>query len=172
MVTRNWYNAFKALRSKTLIPNGFTFASGAKTKAGYLATSSGSVTNQTWLSLRNSNISFSTSTYGIMVGSGSTPATLDDYMLENLIASGLSISVAEAVDDDNDGVYKLTITNTSNQDITIGEIGMWLQLYTGNNTNNSGAFLVERTVLDNPITIPAGGIGLIEYAIKLPIPEA
>lgn len=169
MVLRNWYNAFKSFRKKGIIKDGLTALNGTKSHAGYY--NNGGTDNQSWLALYSTSMSYSTYTYGIMIGSGGTPATLDDYKLEALITSGLSVSVSVTSDDDNDGVYKLTITNTSGVDVTIKEIGMALKLYTGSNSTVSANFLVERTVLDNPITIPAGGIGLIDYAIKLPIPE-
>jgi hypothetical protein len=84
----------------------------------------------------------------------------------------LSCSVAIAVDEDNDAVYKLTITNTSGEDITIGEIGMISPFYYNTTSSARRQALKERTVLDSPLTIPAGGVGLIDYSIKLPIPTA
>ena len=65
----------------------------------------------------------------------------------------------------HEGSAVLTITNNNATDITIGEVGI---VYQGSNT----AALLERTVLDSPITIPAGGVSQITYTIRMNYPTA
>lgn len=167
MITRNWYNAFKAYRAKTVLTGALKNVSGQTVNAGCYDMSSAI----DHLCLREKSFLLSASVgEGIVVGSGTTPPTLDDYKLESQITTGLSAIVATTLDADNDMIYAVTITNTSSEDITICEIGMHSYVYTSN-SSSSATCLVERTVLENPITIPASGIGLINYAIKLTIPQ-
>ena len=173
MVLRNWYNLMKAYRAQTTIANGLILGSDNYTQtAGYY----NNTDSLKILCLRpTGGLTFYTNPSGsgpwFVVGRGTTPATLDDYALEDLITSDLSCTVATAVDEDNDAVYKLTLTNTSSEDITIGEVGIHSTCYYGNNSSARTCWaLLERTVLDTPLNIPAGGIGMIDYTIKLPIP--
>ena len=105
---------------------------------------------------------------GVVVGSGKTPASKTDYKLENLISSGLTsagtTSTSQITVDGIETVKAIILRNTSSADITISEIGMLGCCY------SSGTFqavLVDRTVLDNPITIPAGESKAISYTIRI-----
>lgn len=171
MVTRNWYNFFKSYRGARRIEGGITEWNGTKNYAGWYNTSSSSFANT--ITFRDAAVRFATGTgnEGIVLGSGRTPATIDDYKLESMITSGLSASATRSYDEDNDTIYVLTITNTSNEDITIGEIGCVGIVHIGENNSGTKYVLTERTVLDSPVTIPAGGIGKVEYRIKMIIPE-
>lgn len=61
-----------------------------------------------------------------------------------------------------------TITNSSATDITIAEVGLWGYInYAASSMENA---LLERTVLDEPVTIPAGGIGMVTYSIRYNYP--
>lgn len=60
----------------------------------------------------------------------------------------------------------MTITNNNETDITIGEVGIVYQ------TGSSYSVLFERTVLESPITIPAGGVGQVTYTIRMNYPTA
>lgn len=111
---------------------------------------------------------------GFCVGSGTTAADEDDYDLESQITSGISASVVvnPGLDEsDNPYVaYDLTITNTGSESITIGEIGFKQSLYTttaadGTSFSNR-TFLLDRTVLDTSVTIPAGSYAVIRYTLK------
>lgn len=113
---------------------------------------------------------------GVYFGAGSTPATKEDYCLEAPITSGLTITNPSALTWENGGNGKYTVAadylvrNTTESDINIGEIGVFVSAhynsYTnlGNSTENN-VLLMERTVLETPVTIPAGEARLIEYKI-------
>lgn len=113
---------------------------------------------------------------GIMFGTGTTPATLTDYKLESQITSGISAAYSGNASVDSDGnLHKsafYTITNTSSDDITISEIGYAERLSGSSTIGDSGisstsiSCLFDRTLLTNPITIPAGEAGVIKYDIK------
>ena len=108
---------------------------------------------------------------GVYFGSGSTPATRADYNLESVITSGLTITnpSAPALTSEGEGKYVVqspfTVHNNSDAEIVIREIG-----YFGVVSPQSGAYhrqivLFERTVLDEPIVIPAGQGKLVTYKI-------
>lgn len=114
--------------------------------------------------------------YGyVYFGTGTTPATLDDYKLESIITSGISISEQSETSSLADNVITKKATyilkNNSSSDITIGEIGIYKYINYGSSSNAS-FFLLERTVLDEPITIPADGTGTVNYTIKIQVPAA
>lgn len=115
------------------------------------------------------------SSKGIIVGSGTTPATEDDYCLENKI-SGLSGSVVSNItgfDTTGNNYYSIlniTLTNNSASDVTVSEVGRIVNMYSAGSkgstsVSNRYAFLLERTVLDVPVTIEAGSSALIEYRV-------
>lgn len=119
------------------------------------------------------NVSFS-SAPGIIVGRGDTPATEDDYALESIITSGLTASNStqtNGIDDGNPYLeYLFTLTNTTGSDIVVKEIG-YLQFFqtataSGANASNYGSYLIERTVLSTPVTVPANDSAAIKYRLK------
>lgn len=119
---------------------------------------------------------------GIYVGSGTITPTETDYTLAAPITSGLSATVSVAGDEcfDSDGNPQvkqvITLTNTSSGDITISEIGWFAKqiVYSSNNTVNGSGRLVmmDRTVLNSPVTIPAGESAAITYTIKVVLPSS
>lgn len=173
MVTKNWYAVMKAYRAKQNLNAAAKDFSGIDKTVGYYASNE---VVQTLTLCPSGGLSFYTNPSGgngvFILGRGRTPATVDDYKLEDMITSGLTCSVSISLDGDNDATHKLLLTNTSNEDIIIGEVGIaGMHYMTASNSTRLFA-LIERTVLDSPLTIPAGGIGTIDYTIKLPIPTA
>lgn len=130
--------------------------------------------NILFLSLTNSSISC------VLIGSGNTPATEDDYDLENQIIGNqysASVTYSNVIDEVNKkyGRYvQYTITNSSGEDLVIKEIGRFISApaVTTEGTVPDGAsskrmFMIDRIVLDNPITIPAGEAGIIRYGFYM-----
>ena len=111
------------------------------------------------------------STYGFCLGRGSTPATKEDYKLEDMITSGLSrIAFSTATnwyDDGAEKIWSYTMQNTSDADITICEIGKIGRFYSGGKNYH---VLVDRTVLNTPITIPAGETKVLSHSIRINYP--
>ena len=134
-----------------------------------------SSTGYSWPAYKYGSVSTSKTSDGIVLGSGNTPVTLADHDLDARITSGLSCSVVETNGVDGNGVpylnYDITCTNTSSDSITIAEIGLQ-QNVLGTNTQGQSSggssyhVLVERTVLDTPVTIAAGDYETIRYQIK------
>lgn len=106
---------------------------------------------------------------GIYFGSGSSPATKEDYKLEAPIASGLGISNPSYFTwvTPTSGVYIATaayaVTNTTDKDITIQEIGNFTNV--ANSQSRTYLVLMERTVLDEPIVIAPGESKLVTYKV-------
>lgn len=111
---------------------------------------------------------------GVLLGDGDTPPTPDDYKLAGNIITGFTYTSAlnSTV---NGTVVTLkaiyTITNTSDTETTIKEIGL-LGAATNTPNENTSKILLDRTVLDTPVTIPAGGIGRVDYTITFNLPTA
>lgn len=116
----------------------------------------------------NSNQIGSTNGGGIIIGTGTTPPTVNDYKLENQITSGFGSTTSfpnsdSAVYNAKGIVSCCTITNSSQTDnLVINEIGYikgragyWNILY-------------DRIVLDTPITIAPGATKTIEYRLNMP----
>lgn len=111
---------------------------------------------------------------GVYFGSGTTPATPDDYKLENPIATGLSVVAPAGVSftrGDGYDEYSVTFGVTASADqVIITEIGLKSCSYTyiasGTQANTYNYALFDRTVLDEPITIPAGQSKQVTYTIR------
>jgi hypothetical protein len=106
---------------------------------------------------------------GILFGNGDTPVTIEDYTLSgNIIdANSFTAQANRTVVFDDNGVSitaVYTITNTSGEDILFKEIGMVA------GPTGSELALIERTLLDSPVTIASGGIGKITYTIRMHYP--
>ena len=114
---------------------------------------------------------------GIYFGTGTTPATADDLTLENFITSGITVSSSStpSYSRTEDGLWIVQsvyiVTNTTDEPISISEIGFFSetpQVYSSSNKNYEyHPVLFERTVLDEPIVIPAKEAKVITYTINM-----
>ena len=116
---------------------------------------------------------------GIGIGSGTTPPTRNDYKLENdipvFVDSNYTVQRFVLVPSarvsygttENSMDVTTTVAITANEDITVSEIGIYGSAYeiTSSNTMVHG-YLLERTVLDEPVTIRAGETKSIQYTIR------
>lgn len=113
---------------------------------------------------------------GVYFGSGSTPATEDDYSLESVIESGLTVTSPSAlgwIDDGNgkhSAVADFILRNTTETDIVVSEVGLFTPVLTAsvNSYNTYTTYhnaLMRRDVLDEPMTIPAGESKLVTYKL-------
>ena len=110
----------------------------------------------------------------VMFGSGTTPPTVNDYKIEKLISTGLTINNTESVRSVTDegviftNIY--TLTNTSSIDITISEVAWYAYSYYSASASNNTHFLLDRTLLDSPVTIPAGEMAQVTYTLNWKLP--
>lgn len=113
-------------------------------------------------------------TAGFYIGSGTNPPAATDYCLQSRITSGFSASTSYSFIDDN-GTPTLqiimTITNTSNSDLTIAEIGHFRIMkatptqYSGSGSRND-AYMTERNVLSTPIVLAPNDYTTIKYTAE------
>ena len=111
---------------------------------------------------------------GVLFGTGDTPASLDDYKLAGAVIQNIAASIHKTYSYSEaqpslKAVY--TITNNNEAAITIKEVALNLRFDHNSNGNSTGC-IIDRTVLDTPVTIPAGGVGQVEYTITLNLPTA
>lgn len=112
---------------------------------------------------------------GIHVGTGNTAATENDYALESPITSGMSgvVTVNKFIDASTNNpcvTYNMVLTNTTSSDVVVKEVGFYQQVALGASagatSTTNRTILVDRTVLDTPVTVPANGNAAIYYTLK------
>lgn len=125
-----------------------------------------------WCCARNALSTInSTGTIGngyLMLGTGTTTPTADDYCLESPITKNLSCDSISVSRTSLIKTYTATFANSGSSDITVTEVGFIVYiLYNYSTTSeNSDNFLMDRTVLDTPVTIPAGESRTITYTLS------
>ena len=111
---------------------------------------------------------------GVSFGTGNTPASMSDYTLGSILGNTqISVTTPSAVSysrGDTFDEYSVSfgVTNITNEAITISEVGLIANpLYGGSPTSSSNVYaLVDRTLLDVPVTIPAHETKHIAYTIR------
>ena len=102
------------------------------------------------------------STLGILIGTGDTPPTYDDYTLENRVTlTSVSTNISYDVVTENNVVkfrtlLTKTVNNNTQDTVTIKEIGVHKGIYTTNNTTYQD-ILISREILSEPIVIEPNG---------------
>ena len=161
MLTKNFYSFIRAAFQK--VSAEFTTTGGTAKQSEFISTPSPpfEVMNK-WTA--------KTGATGVSFGTGTTPATASDYWLESILTSSqISVVTPSAVSFsrlDTYDEYSVTfgVTNITSNDITISEVGL-----TAMPASSGGSMcyvLVDRTVLDTPVTIPAGQSKQITYTIR------
>jgi hypothetical protein len=159
MILKNMFNALATVMV------GYTDTPGLKCTNGSIrntAVSYGNYATYTNLSNAMRNITNVTTGAGIVFGDGTSEPSLDDYMLKgNYFAGTGNVDFSYSFDDTGITYTAVcTLTNNTSEDFTVSEVGV-------QSGNSPTTVLIERTLLDEPITIPAGGIGVVTYTIKL-----
>lgn len=124
---------------------------------------------------------------GVYFGDGDSPVTGEDFFLAGNVVSGYAytskVSVTNVANgngyDELTGVTitsVFTITNNNAEDITIKEACLCTPMGALSKTSYGLSSVynvaVDRTVLDSPVTIPAGGVGQVTYEITVKYPTA
>ena len=160
MLTKNFYSYIRAAFQD--IPAAFVQTDGTAVSKAYSKADNPFVVMKKWAA--------DISTSGVSFGTGTTPATASDYVIESILNNTqISVSTPSAVSfsrADTYDEYSVTfgITNKTAEAITISEVCLTACPNT-NGTPYTYA-LVDRTVLDAPITIPAGQSKQITYTIR------
>ena len=117
---------------------------------------------------------------GISIGTGTTPESEDDYNLEATITSGVNVVLTGT----SFGVenpwypfvkYDLTITNTGANPLVVTEVGYKqdasVTKVIGSTSRSNEVLLLDRCVLDTPVTIAPGDAGIVTYRLQTnPVP--
>ena len=116
--------------------------------------------------------------YGVAFGSSNTAATENDYTLGSQV-TGITVSTTPSVETVFDSVnYRYiakldyVVQNNTGSDVTIKEIGFFIRFLSAttrggtpsSTSANRTSIMMDRTVLDSPVTIPSGTAGVVRYA--------
>ena len=164
MLTKNFYSYMRATLQKTSVE--FTKTDGNTSTANINGDSPPFNVMVYWSKALNK--------IGVSFGTGTTPSTVSDYFLESILGdTQISVTVPSAVtfsrvDTFDEYSVSFGVTNITDEAITISEVGLIANpLYGGSPTSSSNVYtLVDRTVLDAPVTIPAGQSKQIAYTIR------
>lgn len=105
----------------------------------------------------------------IILGNGTNQGeSPEDFRLESQITTNLSCDSVSVSRNTTVKTYTATFSNSGTSDITVTEIGYVSRiLYTYSNWNYIyDDFLMDRTVLDTPVTIPAGESRTVTYELS------
>lgn len=173
MLTANFYNMQEALLLQRNIDKGFVDTGG--TVQRFYHTGSRALLGA---ALMNAVLSSTSSAY-VRFGTGTTKPAASDYRLESYISSGLTITNPTSVlPSRKSGCLEFSATyalqNTSDADIVISEVGAFVRIAHSTNSNGDqlANAMVDRTVLDAPITIKPNETKQVTYTIRLNYPTA
>jgi hypothetical protein len=118
------------------------------------------------------------SEYGVKVGGGDTPNTINTYALASLISHGTGpgqlvygAHTIESVINPSGGdlTFRVTrvFTNNSGASVTVKEIGISTKRNDSGNTART--FLFVRDVLPSPTSVPDGATLTIRYTVKITV---
>lgn len=112
---------------------------------------------------------------GVILGNGNILPNINDYSLSGTQITNFAYNVALSLENMEDGGRRIvgvyTITNNNSESITISEIGLTALMYKGSGSTY-WPVLIERTVLDTPVTIEPQAVGQVKYIIEMKLPVA
>ena len=138
----------------------------------YVGTDNQYVLRDIWFSIRNSLSTLATSPVDglgcIILGNGTNQGeSPEDYRLESQITTNLSCDSVSVSRNTTTKTYTATFSNSGTSPITVTEVGYVSRMICDyNNRNIYDNFLMDRTVLETPITIPAGESRTVTYELS------
>ena len=160
MLTKNFYSFMRLVFQKAA--STFTLTDGS------MSTIKSTTNSQPPFEIMK-NWANAVSATGVSFGTGTTPATVSDYFLESILTTTeISVSTPSAVSFSQFDTYEeysvtFGVTNKTAEAITISEVGLTAVPYS---YSTASYVLVDRTILDTPITISAGQSKQITYTIR------
>lgn len=101
--------------------------------------------------------------FGVFCGSGDTPPTEDDYTLaEPLSLDYIAGSITETI---INKVIQYTVQNNNTEAVTIRELGLCLTYYYPSSLDHCFNILLNRKLLDTPITLEVGEQAVITFTV-------
>ena len=180
MILRNYYKILDAILQGTDTDNltVFTKTDGGKMNARYYSSSDSSYIDA--LGFHDLTRLRDSLTYqGVVFGDGATEPSFDDYTLAGSVIKGLTGTISRTGTNNGESGAEatavITVTNGNSNEVTIREVGYigYATFYYTNSSNSTGGYIMlDRTVLDTPVTIPAGGVGQVTYTIRMNYPTA
>lgn len=171
MLTNNFYHIMKSYLSGSSITDGPRTIANTASRFSYTDSNAYYAfrgfynDTKTVITTAASNAS-----YGMAFGTGTVPPTLEDYWLSGDVITTLQIVACTITSGINNAVQiknEVTVKNTSDTEtVVINEMGIIGKFYYG---SSSSANMVDRTVLDTPLTLAPGEQGVITYTFNLPI---
>lgn len=166
MITKWFKNAMNAVYFGGILSDSYCYDKIIKDRTGTIYYASHSMIY---------NVNFVANTnQGVVFGTGNTPATDEDVDLENQITSGITVA-APVLTKGMDGTkcfitLRYVVSNTTNADIVIKEVGLRGQMRAGTSVGSTITsakyFLIDRTVLATPLTVPASSNAVLEYTLE------
>lgn len=182
MFTKNWYKQMisRLTGEKTTIKDvlGTDRDSAHDTTGSYERLSLSCTENSGYIyspSMRYLRNRYAASSGGAVIGTGTTQPTMDDYCLSGDMITTFSYTskIETGVDEYGSFVTAMyNISNTGTEPFTIGEIALYCNATNAATSATGGSYciMVERTVLDSPITIAPDGVGQITYTVRFNYP--
>ena len=172
MLTKNFYTFMMAYMAQSTIQGGCVLSDGTKGNTSANTSSNTSLWNTSMKSLALKDAPTSSNDAGVRIGTGTTPATIDDYTLESIITSGMTVSNPSAISVTAENgfiaVYaNYTVKNTGTSAVSISEIGLYTSGYF---TGKVVPALMDRTVLEEPIVVNPGESKPLTYTIRMNYP--
>ena len=172
MVTKNFYKMLAAMMANLQDFTATSFDGSTVTMNEY-----NWETKFEWNTLLSKLQTSANSNNGVVLGDGDTPPTFEDYTLAgNPISNFVFTASISRLNIDNSGAMiraLYTITNNNSVEITIKELCLIVNATQFSSSYDAkNKIVLDRTVLDTPVTIPAGGIGQVEYTITFNLPTA
>ena len=174
MLTKNWYEYFRTYMGfagnqtanewcKAVDVNGVQYSP---------MTYSSSYNNLFPLTIFSNTFATKKTAGGLHFGDGSAQPTSDDYYLSGNQITTLSRS-SQVLDCSAEGdtaktVFTFTVKNTGTSAVTVREIAWVMPLRVSGNSDKY--FMLDRTVIDEPVTIAAGDYAIIRYTISCTMP--
>lgn len=101
------------------------------------------------------NTTWNTGYAYMVLGTGETPPTVEDYKLSGELVTDLTSQGQPTLNDNNSLTYSILVTNNKKQPVTIKEV--CLAIGTSSQSSSSGAAaLLTRDVLATPVTLNTG----------------
>ena len=160
MLTKNFYSFMRLVFQKAT--STFTLTDGS------VSTISSTTNSQPPFEIMK-NWANAVNATGVSFGTGTTPATASDYFLESILGNNkINVSTPSSISFSRYDTYEeytvtFGVTNKTAEAITISEVGLTAVPYSYSTASYA---LVDRTVLDAPVTIPAGQSKQITYTIR------
>lgn len=172
MITKQYYDALrsaitgKTVTLKSLAGTSYTGSSPADPGSSKYMYATCYCYNIPYLMQEQRTSYTNTSVGGFCFGTGTSTPTEDDYQFQNVLQLPSEVSVGVKYEQDGETcTATYTLTNNSTQELTITEVALIGNFMTS--ASKTITYLVDRTLLNEPLTIEPGKTGQAVYTISI-----